>query len=104
MSELELADAPPASRIDWIAAGGPKVPVEVAASGPRVIAWPHCHADRVMFALGADEERIAWGIDVRPQGAAGGRAGSRTPSSSVPTSTAAAIPTVDAARNLVRGG
>ena len=24
MSELELADAPPASRIDWIAAGAPK--------------------------------------------------------------------------------
>jgi 5,10-methylenetetrahydromethanopterin reductase len=62
MSELELADAPPASRIDWIAAGGDKVPVEVAASGPRVIAIAALHADRIMFALGADEERIGWGI------------------------------------------
>lgn len=67
MSELELADAPPASRIDWIAqglAGGiRKVPVEVAASGPRVIAIAARHADRVMFALGADLDRIAWGIE-----------------------------------------
>jgi len=64
MSELELADAPPASRIDWIPEGAPKVPVEVAASGQRVIAIAARHADRVMFALGADEERIAWGIDL----------------------------------------
>lgn len=64
MSELELADAPPASRIDWIAARGAKVPVEVAASGPRVIALAALHADRVMFALGADEARIAWGVDL----------------------------------------
>jgi 5,10-methylenetetrahydromethanopterin reductase len=64
MSDLELADAPPASRIDWIASGGAKVPVEVAASGPRVIAIAARHADRIMFALGADEERIAWGIDL----------------------------------------
>ena len=63
MSELELADAPPASRIGWIAeTSGVKVPVEVAASGPRVIAIAARHADRIMFALGADEERIAWGI------------------------------------------
>lgn len=66
MSELELADAPPASRIDWIAQGR-KVPVEVAASGPRVIAIAALHADRVMFALGADVERIAWGIEVAKQ-------------------------------------
>lgn len=62
MSALELADAPPASRIDWIAQGR-KVPVEVAASGPRVIAIAARQADRVMFALGADLERIAWGIE-----------------------------------------
>jgi 5,10-methylenetetrahydromethanopterin reductase len=64
MSELELADAPTASRIGWIAEGAAKVPVEVAASGQRVIAIAARHADRVMFALGADEERIAWGIDL----------------------------------------
>jgi 5,10-methylenetetrahydromethanopterin reductase len=62
MSELELADFPPASRIDGIGQGR-KVPMEVAASGPRVIALAALVADRVMFALGADEERIAWGIE-----------------------------------------
>jgi 5,10-methylenetetrahydromethanopterin reductase len=64
LSGLALADAPPASRIDWIAGRGKKVPVEAAASGPTVIAIAARHADRIMFALGADEERIAWGIGV----------------------------------------
>ncbi len=62
IEELRLADAPSASRIGWIAEGAPKVPVEVAASGQRVISIAARHAERVMFALGADEERIAWGI------------------------------------------
>ena len=62
MSELELADVPPDSRIGWLANGAPVVPVEVAASGPRVITIAALHADRVMFALGADTERLAWGI------------------------------------------
>ena len=60
---LHLADAAPESRIRWLQ-GGRKVPVEVAASGPRMIAVAAVEADRVMFALGADEERIAWGIEV----------------------------------------
>jgi 5,10-methylenetetrahydromethanopterin reductase len=63
MSELHLHDAPAASRIAWIA-GGAKVPVEVAASGPKVIALAAVHAERVMFALGADAERLHWGIEL----------------------------------------
>jgi len=66
---LHLHDAPPSSRIGWIAdglrggaKGGAKVPVEVAASGPKVIAMAALHAERVMFTLGADTERLAWGI------------------------------------------
>jgi 5,10-methylenetetrahydromethanopterin reductase len=61
LAGLHLHDAPPASRIAWIA-GGAKVPVEVAASGPKVIAMSALHADRVMFTLGADIERLKWGI------------------------------------------
>ena len=68
MSGLHLHDAPPASRIGWIAdglgKGGVKVPVEVAASGPKVIAMSALHAERVMFTLGADVERLQWGIDL----------------------------------------
>jgi 5,10-methylenetetrahydromethanopterin reductase len=66
MSQLELHDAPAASRIGWIA-GGAKVPVEVAASGPKVIALAALHAERVMFTLGADTERLAWGIALARQ-------------------------------------
>jgi 5,10-methylenetetrahydromethanopterin reductase len=67
MSELHLHDAPSSSRIAWIADGlkaGAKVPVEVAASGPQVIALAARHAERVMFTLGADVERLQWGIDL----------------------------------------
>lgn len=68
MSELHLHDAPPDSRIGWIAdgirKGNAKVPVEVAASGPKVIAMSALHADRVMFTLGADTERLQWGIEL----------------------------------------
>ena len=66
LSELHLADAPEDSFIGWIAesqAGGRKVPVEVAASGPRVIAIAARTAERVMFGLGASPERLQWGID-----------------------------------------
>ena len=67
VAELDLAHAPDSSRINWI---GPaierdgKVPVEVASTGPKVIAIAARHADRVMFALGASPERIQWGIDL----------------------------------------
>ncbi len=68
MSALHLHDAPPSSRIGWIAdglnKGGAKVPVEVAASGPKVIAMSALHAERVMFTLGADVERLQWGIEL----------------------------------------
>ena len=63
LSELGLADAPEDSRIRWMA-GTQKVPVEVAATGPRVIAIGAVHAERVMFTLGADPDRLAWGIEV----------------------------------------
>jgi 5,10-methylenetetrahydromethanopterin reductase len=64
LSGMALADAPPASRIDWIVNRETKVPVEAAAGGPTVIALAARQADRIMFALGADEERIAWGMGV----------------------------------------
>ena len=102
MSALELHDAPPASRIAWIAEGA-KVPVEVAASGPKVIAMSALHGDRVMFTLGADVDRLAWGIELArktrrdagldPDGIAFGayvNMGCHTD--------------IDAARSLVRGG
>ena len=49
------------------AAMGPKVPVDVAATGPRVIAAAARHADRISFNVGADVERTQWGMDVARQ-------------------------------------
>ncbi len=62
VSTLGLADTAESSRITWLPDSRPKVEVDVAATGPRVIAVAACLADRVMFALGAHPERIAWGI------------------------------------------
>ena len=42
----------------------PKVPVEVAATGPKVIAMAAVHAERVLLAVGADLDRLRWGIEV----------------------------------------
>ena len=60
---LGLAGHPTESRLTWVG-NRHKVPVEVAATGPRLIAIAAVHAERVMFALGADPVRISWGIEV----------------------------------------
>jgi 5,10-methylenetetrahydromethanopterin reductase len=57
--------APPSgSRIAWLDRSLPKVPVEVAASGPRVLAAAARQADRVMLAVGAEPERLAWAAEI----------------------------------------
>ena len=64
---LALAESPDTSRIGWMAgavARDGKALVEVAATGPKVIAIAARRSDRVMFALGASPERIAWGIGI----------------------------------------
>ena len=102
LSGLHLHDAPPASRIAWIA-DGDKVPVEVAASGPKVIALAALHAERVMFTLGADGERLRWGIELARR--------TRREAGMDPDGIAfgayvnlACHPDIAAARALVRGG
>ncbi len=60
---LKLADAPADSRLRWLDSRDKKVPVAVAASGPRVIGTAARHADIVMFALGADLKRLRWGLE-----------------------------------------
>jgi 5,10-methylenetetrahydromethanopterin reductase len=62
VGDLGLSDTPEDSSIEWLN-DEQKVPVEVAATGPMVIAIAARHADRVMFTLGAELERIAWGIE-----------------------------------------
>lgn len=51
------------SAIHWIADSGlPKVPVHVAASGPRTIAAAARHAEGVDLTVGADPERLRRGV------------------------------------------
>lgn len=79
-STLGMAGGPSGSRISWIAAAGVgKVPVEVAATGPRVIALAARHADRVVFAVGADVERLRWAIDQARAASPGAAVGAYVP-------------------------
>ena len=61
---LGMAGGPAASRLHWLSTGLAKVPVDVAATGPRVIAVAARTADRITLAVGADPERLRWAIDV----------------------------------------
>jgi 5,10-methylenetetrahydromethanopterin reductase len=49
-----------ASRLEWLPhVSVPTVPIEVAATGPRVIEVAARHADRICFAVGADPQHLA---------------------------------------------
>lgn len=92
-----------ASTNEWIAASGqPPVPIDVAATGPKVTALAARHADRVTFAVGADVERLADAIAlVRAERAA---AGFDPASISVGAYVnVVAHPDIEMARSLVRG-
>ncbi len=71
VDRISLAKAPGHSSICW--AGGepdePKVPVEVTATGPRVIGIAARQADRIILAVGADPRRVAWGIQTAREAA-----------------------------------
>jgi 5,10-methylenetetrahydromethanopterin reductase len=61
--EVDLGDA--VSHNVWIPETGlPPVPIDVAATGPRVIAVAARRADRVTFAVGADPQRIRSSIAI----------------------------------------
>lgn len=92
------------SRNVWIAeAAMPPVPIDVAATGPKVMALAARYADRVTFAVGADPQRIrdaialvraqreAFGLD--PAGISVGA-----------YVNVVAHPDIEAARRLARGG
>ena len=59
------------SRIHWLRRSpAPKVPLDVAVSGPRMIAFAAGVAERLTFAVGADPERVAWALDTARKAAA----------------------------------
>ncbi|MGH7787342.1 MAG: LLM class flavin-dependent oxidoreductase [Candidatus Binatia bacterium] len=64
-----------ASRLEWLPhVTVPPVPIEVAATGPRVIEVAARQADRICFAVGADPEHLAAALArARAAAAAAGR-------------------------------
>lgn len=60
---LRMAGEPTGSRLRWIS-DVPKVPVDVAASGPRVIKAAARHAESVTLAVGVDPERVVWAKNI----------------------------------------
>lgn len=85
-----------ASRLEWLSSEFPKVPVGVAATGPRVIEIAAKHADRITFAVGADPDRLAGAIALA-------RVSASRPLSLGAYVNAVAHPDVNRARELVRG-
>lgn len=94
--EVELADGTK-SHIGWIAdSGHQKVPVAVAATGPKVIEVGTRHAERLDFTVGAEADRLRWAVDTaRAAGAGDVSLGAYV--------NVAAHPDRAAARDLVRG-
>ena len=63
-AKLGLDALPEKSALAWLpATGQPKVPVDVACTGPRVISLAARHADRLTFAVGAEPERVQWAVE-----------------------------------------
>lgn len=61
--KLELGDHPETSQISWLE-GLPPIPINVAATGPKVIQIAATKADRIDFMLSASAERVRWGMDI----------------------------------------
>ena len=57
-------DSDPRSYLRWLRPDRPKVPVDVAATGPKVIAVGAALAERVTLAVGVDRDRVRWGIEL----------------------------------------
>ena len=64
LHELSLGDRPTAVALRWLPKDLPKVPLDVAATGPKVIEMGARIAERVTFSVGADSERMQWALDL----------------------------------------
>jgi 5,10-methylenetetrahydromethanopterin reductase len=62
VAHLSLGDKPEGVRLRWPPEGLPKVPLDVAATGPKVIRMAARIAERVTFSVGAEPERMEWAL------------------------------------------
>ncbi len=63
LEHLSLGDRPEGVSLKWLPEGQAKVPLDVAATGPKVIAMGARVAERVTFSVGAQPERMQWALD-----------------------------------------
>ena len=54
---------PDKSRLEWLDPSMPPAVLEVAASGPKVMAIGATYGDRVSVSVGADPDKLAWAAD-----------------------------------------
>lgn len=80
----------------------PKVPLDIAVSGPRMIELGGRVAERVTLAVGADPDRVAWALDLGRKAAADVGRDPKALSFGAYI-TVGCHPDVAIARNLVRG-
>jgi 5,10-methylenetetrahydromethanopterin reductase len=64
LDTMSLGDRPTGYALSWLPEGLPKVPLDVAATGPKVIEMAAAVAERVTFSVGAVAERIDWALDI----------------------------------------
>ena len=81
---LSLGARPEGVRLKWLTEGPgahlPKVPLDVAATGPKVIAMAARLAERVTFSVGAQPDRLAWALDLARQARDAARMAAPAPS------------------------
>lgn len=59
---LSMGDRPLTARLGWLPSDLPKVPLDIAATGPKVIALAARLAERITFSVGAMPDRLRWAI------------------------------------------
>lgn len=64
LHSLSLGARPEGLSLRWLPKDLPKVPLDVAATGPKVIAMSAPVAERVTFSVGAEPERMEWALGV----------------------------------------
>jgi 5,10-methylenetetrahydromethanopterin reductase len=64
LDTMSLGRRPVATRLEWLPEGLPKVPLDVAATGPKVIELAAPIAERVTFSVGAIPGRIKWALEL----------------------------------------
>jgi 5,10-methylenetetrahydromethanopterin reductase len=67
LSTLHLGHGSKTNKLHWYRDEFPTVPIDVAATGPRIIALGARLTGRVTFAVGAEKERLAWAMSTARQ-------------------------------------